>query len=264
LSGGRADDVATRRLDGKVALVTGAGSGIGRATAELFARSGARVAIADRDESAAAEAVGSVVAAGGVAVALRVDVSDAAQVAAAVERTLTEYGAIDVLVNNAGIGIAGDVISTTPADLDRVLAVNVRGVFNGCRAAIPRMLDRGGGVIVNVASAAALSAVPERAAYIASKGAVIALTKAIAVDFMARGIRCNCVAPGTIDSPWVERITAGYSDPAAARQRMVERQPIGRLGRPDEVAQAILYLASPEADFVHGTCLVIDGGMTAR
>ncbi|CAN5118795.1 hypothetical protein BH18CHL2_BH18CHL2_12630 [soil metagenome] len=168
--------------------MTGAASGIGRATAELFARSGARVVIADQDRRAAAETAAAVVSAGGAALAVGVDVSDAAQVEDAVQRTMTEYGGIDVLVNNAGIGVAGDVVSTGPEDLDRVLAVNVRGVFNGCRAAIPRMLGRGG-IIVNVASAAALSAVPERAAYIASKGAVIALTKAIAVDFMARGIR---------------------------------------------------------------------------
>ena len=132
---------------------------------------------------------------------------------------------------------------------------------------LPRAIPRssaGGGVIVNVASAAALSAVGDRAAYIASKGAVIALTKSIAVDYMARGIRCNCVAPGTIDSPWVGRIVESYEDPVAARQRMVERQPLGRLGRPAEVAHSILYLALPEADFVHGTCLTIDGGFSAR
>ena len=255
---------ATTRFAGQVALVTGAGSGIGQATARLFAQVGARVVVADYDEHAAEATVDDIVRQGGQAIAERVDVSRLEEVRAMVERTMAAFAALDILVNNAGIGVAGDIVATSEADLDRILAVNVKGVFFGCQAAIPRMLERGGGVIVNVTSAAALSAVPDRAAYIASKGAVLALTRSIAVDFMARGIRCNCVAPGTVESPWVGRIIAGYDDPAGARQRMVERQPLGRLGRPEEIAHAILYLASPEADFVHGSCLVIDGGFTVR
>lgn len=126
------------------------------------------------------------------------------------------------------------------------------------------MLQGGGGIIVNISSVAALAGVERRAAYIASKGAVIALTRSIAIEFMRRGIRCNCIAPGTVDSPWIGRIVDGQPDPVAARQKMVERQPLGRLGRPEEIARAVLYLASPEADFVQGTCLVIDGGFSAR
>lgn len=249
---------------GRVVVVTGAGSGIGRATAASFAAIGDRVVVADYDGSAAEAVAAELREAGGEAIAIAVDVSDRAQVDAMVATTVARFGALDVLVNNAAIGVAGDVLETTAGDLERTLAVNVVGTFQCCQAAIPVMLEQGGGVIVNVASVVALAAVTRRAAYTASKGAVVALTRSIAVDFMARGIRCNAVAPGTVDSPWVSRILADQPDPVAARQAMVDRQPLGRLGRPEEIAAAVRYLASPEADFVHGSCLVIDGGFSAR
>jgi NAD(P)-dependent dehydrogenase (short-subunit alcohol dehydrogenase family) len=250
--------------DGRAVIVTGGGSGIGLATARAFAAQGDRVAVADHDAAAARATADELRAGGGDAVAITVDVSDRGQVARMVAATREAFGRLDVLVNNAGIGVAGDVVETSEADLDRILDVNVKGVFYGCQEAIPVMLEGGGGIIVNVTSAVALAAVERRAAYTASKGAVLALTRSIAIDFMRRGIRCNCVAPGTIDSPWVGRILTGQADPVAARQAMVDRQPLGRLGRPEEVAGAIVYLASPEAAFVHGTCLSIDGGFTAR
>ena len=248
----------------RVVVVTGAGSGIGRATATAFAAIGDRVVIADYDEAAAEAVAAELRETGAETLAVAVDVSDRAQVNAMVAASVARFGGLDVLVNNAAVGVAGDLLETSAADLERTFAVNVVGVFQCCQAAIPVMLEAGGGVIVNVASVVALAAVERRAAYTASKGAVVALTRSIAVDFKRRGIRCNAVAPGTVDSPWVGRIISDQADPVAARQAMVERQPLGRLGRPEEIAAAIRYLASPEAAFVHGSCLVIDGGFSAR
>ena len=248
----------------RVVFVTGAGSGIGEATARLLAADGDRVAVADFDATAAERVASDIRAAGGEAMAVTVDVANADSVAAGVANVAGTWGRIEVLVNNAGVGVAGDVLETSDDDLYRILAINVGGIFNTCRAVMPSMLDAGGGIIVNVASIVAFAAVTRRAAYSASKGAVVALTRSIAIDYMTRGIRCNAVAPGTVDSPWIGRILADQEDPVAARQAMVDRQPLGRLGRPDEIAGAIRYLASPEAEFVHGSCLVIDGGFLAR
>lgn len=251
-------------LVGKVAIVTGAGAGIGRAIARLYAAEGARVVVADRDPTGGAAAVAEISAAGGAADFRLVDVSQAAEVRALVAWTVAECGAIDILVNNAGIGIAATVVDTEEEDWDRLMAVNLKGPYLGCKYAIPHMLARGGGIIVNTASVAGLTAVTDRAAYCASKGGVIALTRAIAVDYATRNIRCNCICPGTVDTPWIERIVAGYPDPAAARAAMVARQPLGRLGTAEEIAHCALYLASPYAAFVHGSALVIDGGFSAR
>jgi NAD(P)-dependent dehydrogenase (short-subunit alcohol dehydrogenase family) len=251
-------------LSGRVVFVTGAGSGIGEATARLFATDGERVAVTDFDEAAARRVADAISSDGGQAIALGADVSARASVDSAVRATTEQLGRIEVLVNNAGIGTAGDILETTDDDLERTLAVNVRGVFNTCQAVMPSMLEAGDGIIVNVASIVAHAAVTRRAAYTASKGAILALTRSIAIDFMNRGIRCNAVAPGTVDSPWIDRILSDAPDKAAARQAMVDRQPLGRLGKPEEIAAAIRYLASPEAAFVHGSCLVIDGGFLAR
>ena len=252
------------RLDGKISIITGAGSGIGRETAKLFAREGALVVAADRDGAAAETTREEIRACGGRAEALTADVASACEVQAMVEGVAERHGRLDILVNNAGYGIVGTVVDTSEEDWDALMAVNVKGVFLGCKYAIPIMARQGGGAIVNTASTVSRVGIRDRAAYCASKGAVAALTRAMALDHVGAGIRINCVAPGTIESPYFEEIFAHSDDPAALRARLEARQPMGRLGRPIEVAYAILYLASDEASFCTGTTLFADGGWTAR
>ena len=230
-------------VDGKRALVTGGGSGIGAAVARRLAAEGATVVVADLDPHSVAQELG--------AEAVELDVRDEAQVARAVTN-------LDVLVNVAGIGSTTNA-PDTPLELwENVFAVNARGTFLCCKHAVGGMRDRGGGSIVNVASIAGLVGLRNRVAYSASKGAVIALTRALAVDHVADGIRVNAVAPGTVDSPWVRRLV---EDVGESLDALRARQPLGRLGLPDEIAEAISYLVS--AEFVTGSVLVIDGGLTA-
>jgi len=181
-----------------------------------------------------------------------------------VRETVARFGRIDILCNNAGIGSSKDVVAVEPDEWDRVFAVNVRGVYLGCKYALPHMLAQGGGSIINTASVLALVGAPERAAYCASKGAVVALTRQIAVEYADRGIRCNCLCPTTVDTPWVDRLLADAPDPVARRRALEERQPMGRLATAEDVAAAALYLASDDAAFVTGTAMVIDGGLSAR
>ncbi|MBI3978604.1 MAG: SDR family oxidoreductase [Chloroflexi bacterium] len=252
------------RLRGKIGLITGAGSGIGRETALLFAREGAAVLAADLRLEAAQATVDEIRAAGGKGAAIRVNVAGAADVRRMVEEGLALFGQIDVLVNNAGIGHVGTLAETTDDDWDRLMDVNLKGVFLCCRHVLPHMLAAGGGVVVNVASAAGLVGVERRVAYCASKGGVVALTKAIAVDYVRDGIRVNCVCPGTVYTPFVEGYLHRYPDRDAALKMLNERQPMGRMAAPREIADAILFLASDESRFVTGTALVVDGGLTAR
>jgi NAD(P)-dependent dehydrogenase (short-subunit alcohol dehydrogenase family) len=251
------------RLEGKVVAVTGAGSGIGRAMALLFAREGARILAADINGGAAEETASQITAAGGACTSLAVDVVQPEQVQHMIERAVSLYGRIDVLCNNAGIGSTTDVVACEPDEWDRVMTVNVKSVFLGCKYAVPHMITQGGGVIINTASVAGMVGIVKRAAYCASKGAVIALTRQVAIEYVEQNIRVNCLCPGTVDSPWVERLLAQADDRVAARQALEARQPMGRLGTPEEVAAAALYLASDDAAFVTGTGLVIDGGWTA-
>jgi 2-keto-3-deoxy-L-fuconate dehydrogenase len=241
------------RFAGRCALVTGAGSGIGQQITRQLLDEGARVVGADLDPAGVPDG----------AVAVRADVSDAADVRELFRVAGERLGRIDVLFNNAGIGSTTSVLDSTVEEWEQVFAVNVRGVFLCSKQVLPQMLERGGGVIVNTASVAGMIGLRDRAAYCASKGAVIALTKQVAVQWAGSGIRCNCVCPGTVDSPWVARLTAEAPDPQARRAELIARQPLGRLGRPDEVAAAALYLASDDAAFVTGTALVIDGGIVA-
>ena len=251
------------KLAGKIAIITGAGSGIGHQAAKLFAAEGATVIVADRNEAAAKAVASEIAAAGGKATALVVDVAREADVAAMIGGTVAAHGRLDILVNNAGFGFAGTVVTTSEQDWDALMAVNVKGVFFGCKYAVPVMEKQGGGAIVNTASAAANVGIHDRAAYVASKGAVAALTRAMAIDHVDAGIRINAVAPGTIESPYFTEILKA---PGAAelRRGLEERQAMGRMGRPVEIAQAMLWLASDDASFCTGTVMVVDGGWTAQ
>jgi len=234
-------------------VVTGAGSGIGYEIARRFLDAEATVYAADLDPQAVPDGSRP----------LRVDVSEPAAVRDMVQRAVHDTGRLDVLCNNAGIASVSDPVACTPEEWDRVFAVNTRSVFLGTKYALPVMLGRRAGVIVNTASAAGLVGLPDRAAYCASKGAVIAFTRQVAVQYAGQGVRCNCVCPGTVDSPWVARLLADAPDPAALRTALVARQPMGRLGTPGEIADAVLYLSSPSAAFITGIALVVDGGIVA-
>lgn len=247
------------RLDQKNTLVTGSGSGIGRAIAELFARQGATVWVADRDEAAGLATVEGVRARGGSAHFVSLDVSDA-DASEALAKTLP---VLDVLVNNAGIGHVGNLNATAAQDLDRLHAVNVRGPFNLCKAFVPAMLERKSGSVINLASIGGIVAVRDRLAYTVSKHAVVGLTRALALDHSSTGVRFNAICPGRVETPFVQARLAEYPDRDAAYREMASTQLNGRMVRPDEVAAAALYLASDESAMVTGSCQMIDGGWSA-
>jgi NAD(P)-dependent dehydrogenase (short-subunit alcohol dehydrogenase family) len=252
----------TPRLEGKVALITGAGSGMGRAAAELFASEGARVVITDVVADAGNAAVAAVRAAGGDATYIRADVSSWSDCVAMVQCATDTYGALHVLYNNAGIFPADDggVLDTPESTWEKVMEINLKGVWLGCKAGIPAMIASGGGSIVNVASFVALmGAATAQIAYTASKGGVLSMTREIAVEYARRGIRANALCPGPIQTPLLEEL---LSDPARRARRMVHI-PMGRLGRAEELARAALFLASDDASFMTGASLVVDGGITA-
>jgi meso-butanediol dehydrogenase/(S,S)-butanediol dehydrogenase/diacetyl reductase len=250
----------SERFRGKVVIVTGGGSGIGRATALAFAREGAAVGIADRSRRKADAVAAEATAAGGRSLALTCDVSQAGDCEEAVRATESAFGPLEILVNNAGIGTTGTVLTTDAAAFDRLMAVNVKGTYLMSRAALAVMVPRRRGVIVNAGSIAGVRAVAERAAYVTTKFAVVGLTKAMALDHVKDGIRVNAVCPGTTLTPWIDERLAEAPDPDAAMATLVARQPMGRLGTAEEMAAAYLFLASDESSFTTGTTLVIDGG----
>jgi len=252
------------RLVGKVAIITGAGAGIGFATALLFAKEGAKVVVADCDPEKGAEAVSLIREKGGEAIFIQVDVSKADNVKDMVETTVERYGKLDILVNNAGIYSQADVVETEEDDWDRILNVNLKGVFLCSKYSIPEMIKGGGGSIVNIGSEAGIVGIKNQVAYNVSKSGVIALTKSTAIDFAAHNIRVNCVCPGTTETPLVKAALKKAPDPAAARRALEQVRPANRLGRPEEIAAGILYLASDESPYATGAILSIDGGYTAQ
>jgi NAD(P)-dependent dehydrogenase (short-subunit alcohol dehydrogenase family) len=251
------------RLQGKVCLITGAGSGIGQATARLFAAEGARVVVADVDDKGAKATVADIRKNGGDAIAEHVDVTDELDTVALAARVAKRFARIDVLFNNAGISGVGDVLETEPDLFDRVMRVNVRGVYLTSRAVVPYMIKQRSGSIINMSSCIAEIGLARRVSYAASKGAVLSMTKSMQVDLAQHGIRVNALLPGTILTPFVERyIKESYTDPEEGYASIRKRQLTSELGRPEDVASAALYLASDESKFVMASGLVIDGGVT--
>ena len=252
------------RLDGKVTIITGGGSGMGRTAAELFAKEGARVVVADFSEASGEAAAAAVRAAGGQATFVKADVSNEDDARGMVQHAIARYGRVDALYNNAGVMPEADhsVIDTDVDTWDKVMAVNVRGVFLGCKYAIPQMLEQGSGSIINIASFVAIlgCSVPQDA-YTASKGAVLALTRSLAVQFAGRGVRSNSISPGPIETPllmdWLLK-------DEAAKQLRLNRNPSGRFGKPEEIVNVGIYLASDESKWTNGANFVVDGGISVN
>ncbi len=252
------------KLQGKIALVTGAGSGIGQATTLLFAREGAHVIATDMNAESLRETEQKLAALDLSAESLLLNVTDEALVKTVIEQTLERHGRVDLLLNIAGVGSTQTAVDTDLETWERVFAVNARGTFLMSKYLLPSMIQREYGVIINMASVAGMVGLPNRAAYCASKAAVIGLTRAMAIDHVKQGIRVNAICPGTVDSPWVGRLLAAAGDAQEERRKLVARQPMGRLGTPEEIAEAALYLASDAASFITGMTLTIDGGLTAQ
>lgn len=252
------------RLAGKVAIVTGAGSGIGKATADLFVRAGAKVVFADIRADAAAEAAAEI--SGADVHAVGVDVTSRSDTEALVAETVDRFGALHVLYNNAGVDSSGDVVETAEEDWERCLAVNAKGTYLCSRAAVPAIESSGGGAIINQGSVAALVGIRRFAAYCAAKGAVLGLTRGMALDLAPRGIRVNCICPGTVFTPLMEPMLTERGGGSLERglELTIEKYPVGRLGRPEDIAAVALFLASDEAAFVTGATYPVDGGMTAQ
>ena len=252
------------RFQGKVSVVTGAGVGIGQAAAVAFAREGASVVVVDRSRENGESATQALQREGLQGLFVLADVSNETDVRRMVEQVVARWGRLDILVNNAGIYTQGDVTQTSLDDWNRIMAVNLTGAFLCAKYVVPVMVNHGGGVIVNVASEAGLVGIKGQVAYNVSKAGMIALTKSCAVDLAGQGIRVNAVCPGTTDTPLVRDAVSHAPDPAAARRRLEAVRPLNRLGTPEEIASAILYLASSESGYATGAALSIDGGYTAQ
>ncbi len=251
------------RLAGKTALITGGGTGIGRACAVLFAREGAKVAVAGRRAEPTAAVAAEISGAGGEALAAACDVTKSAEVERAVQSVVARFGRLDVVVNNAGAVLAATAEETSEADWDRLLGVNLKGTFLVSRAVLPELRKAGGGVIINIGSVLGLVGMKQRAAYAAAKGGVTLLTKAMALDHAHEGIRINCICPSLVETELIRELFSVVPDPEAHRRQRIAQIPLGRLGRPEDVAQLALFLASEESSWLTGAALPLDGGLTA-
>lgn len=251
------------RLAGNVAIVTGAASGIGRATAERFAAEGARVVLADRQGEAAEAVARQITEDGGHARAITADVANEQDVERVIALAIEAWGRIDILVNNAGVGGGGNVLSFKVEDFDRVIGVNLKGALLCCKHALPHMLEHGRGAIVNIASISSTCGIPNQSVYGPSKAGIWLLTRQLAIEFASRGIRVNAVAPGTIETPMIGGPVEGR-EISSGLKYLMEHHPVGRFGKPEEVANAILFLASDEASFITGASLAVDGGYSAQ
>jgi NAD(P)-dependent dehydrogenase (short-subunit alcohol dehydrogenase family) len=247
----------------KIAVVTGAGSGIGAAIARALADHGAHVYVAERDQDTGARAAEQIRGQGKLADFLHLDVADHTACNACARHVLAQHGRLDILVNNAGIGAVGNVLTTTEEDLDRLWRVNVKGIMFLTQAFLPSMVERRWGSIVNIASIGGVVGVKDRFAYCTTKFAVVGMTKCVAIDFADSRVRCNAICPGRVETPWVSQRIAEYPDPKRAYEEMAATQALKRMGTPEEIAAAALYLASDEAAFVTGSALILDGGWTA-
>lgn len=249
------------RLEGKVAIVTGSSTGLGRATAILFAKEGAKVVVnADRNVAGGEETVRTIKEAGGEAIFVQASVASSQDCKRLVKAAVDTYGHLDILVNNAGIEIRGGVLSLTEEDWDKMLAVDLKGIFLCSREAIPEMIKVGGGSVVNIASVLSFDVVPERAAYVAAKGGVIQLTRSIALDCAQYNIRCNTLSPGFFVTPMLEQSMIDSGDYEGTKKHLMSKSVFNRAGRPEELAYAALFLASDESSFTTGSVLQCDGG----
>lgn len=252
-----------KKLEGKVAVITGAGAGIGRASALLFAREGAAVTIGDLDVAAGEEAAARIRCEGGKAAFVPVDVAAPEQVERMVRVTVETFGRVDVLFNNAGVNFPATVVDVGEEAWQRSLDVNLKGVMLGSRHAIPEMLRTGGGSIINTASMLGLVASPRQAPYAAAKGAVVMLTRQMAIDYAPRNIRVNCLCPSEVNTEMNRRFIAESPDPEAELRRVLARIPMDRMAEPEEIASAALFLASEDSSYITGVALPVDGGLTA-
>lgn len=250
-----------KRLKGKCAIVTGGASGIGKAIVQMFVSEGAKVIVADIDFKSAKSLCNDL---NNQVKPFELNVTSEENFEALINFCEKEFEGLEIFVNNAGIGLASKLPDTFESDWQRVIDVNLKGTFLGMKYAIPLMKKSGGGSIINISSIAALVGLVDRAVYSASKGGIIAMSRAAAIDHINDNIRINCIAPGTVDTPWIERITQTYEDPAAAKKAMKDRQPHGRLVSPDEIASMAVYLASDESKSTIGSVMIVDGGMTAK
>jgi NAD(P)-dependent dehydrogenase (short-subunit alcohol dehydrogenase family) len=250
------------KLTGKIAIITGAAAGIGAASATLFAKEGATIVAVDLDRSTLDRVSAEIMKTGGDCFPIVADVSKRDDVVSVVHSTIERYGRIDILFNNAGIVPPGKIDEIAEEQWDRAMAINVKSMYLFCHAVVPEFKKHGGGVILNTASATALRAVVDRACYTATKSAVVGLTRSMALDYVRDNIRVNCLCPGTIDTPSLAQRLAAFPDPAEARKNFIARQPMGRFGTSEEIAEAALYLVSPQSGFITGLAFAIDGGLS--